>query len=143
MKNNNKAPIYSLKGALFENEVLFIEVFQNSSQPDTTEFKINGSCPLLAEHFPQFPVVPASLIISFVTSLVNYSGRLIDLKNTKFSRPVVPNNQYFCEFRQQNNSVLLFTIKDQENNIYSKGLLCGDDLDLTHVATKKGDGHAI
>ena len=127
MKNSQLASLHHCEGDVLNQSSLFSHVMFIDVPEQTFKFQINGCCPLLDEHFPGFPVVPASLIIGFVQTLVtkfdeSKSNQLI-LKNIRFNLPLTAGREYVCQFKEQPSNTLLFTIKCEGHDVYSRGLL--------------------
>ncbi|ATC96437.1 hypothetical protein [Pseudoalteromonas tunicata] len=124
--NKNIAPLYSPQHALLCDSLF--ELVQPSTNPeDGFSFQINDRCSLLAEHFPGFAVVPASLIINLVSSNLTQAKPLIrceySLENIRFNNAMVPHKHYRCEFKNQQLDKTLFSISDDSGVLYCRGLL--------------------
>ena len=122
MNTSQNFPLYLSKGETFNKQALFMNVVETGQPLTNISFEINEHCPLLAEHFPGFPVVPASLIIGLTASLLEKSASYLNLTNIRFNQPLVPGKEYRCEFKQKNNEQVMFIITDQHNVVYTKGI---------------------
>lgn len=72
-------------------------------QTDRFGFQVNASCPLLKEHFPDFAVAPASLVLTFIWEQtarhLDVRGKQLRIEDARFVRPVIPGVDYTCTLR--------------------------------------------
>lgn len=94
-------------------------------------FEINRDCSLLDEHFPGFPIAPASLVLSFVfdelSALVPINHDRLDLRATRFSKPITPGHSYRCSVRADaldaTQSLVRFTVVGEALDVHVRGSL--------------------
>jgi 3-hydroxymyristoyl/3-hydroxydecanoyl-(acyl carrier protein) dehydratase len=138
MTTQHKVALSTTEKAQHSDSSLFCQVNWSTENPHQVSFAINAEASLLAEHFPSFAVVPASLIIGFIKSLANTTGHLngdLALANVRFNQPMVPGANYLCQFEQRG-ARLLFTITNSDATLITKGLLSRAE------NTKLGEQHA-
>lgn len=115
---------------------LFVQV--NLEPGKGFSFQINPASFLLAEHFPGFPVIPASLIVGLVfeqvKQLMANEAEGLCLTNIRFNLPLVPGRNYYCQLQLQPKSASwLFAISDDQGALYTRGLLRGIELVENHT----------
>ncbi|MBQ4849995.1 hypothetical protein [Pseudoalteromonas sp. MMG012] len=108
-----------------DNQAIFTNIKWVSET--TFEFSLDGGHFLFNEHFPNFPVVPASLIVELLhqnlAQMLAMKNTKLLIKNAKFLGPMVPGQIYRCQFQAKSDDVYLFTISDLTNKAYNKGLM--------------------
>lgn len=113
-----------MKNKLLEQSI-FKDIRWNNAL--SFEFNLDESHFLFDEHFPGFPVVPASLIMELLSHSVaqirGYETFKVSVNNAKFLNPMVPGLTYRCEFRTKSSETLMFTISDKQSKAYNKGLI--------------------
>ncbi len=112
-------------GAPDAGESLFCTV-QRRDDRSGFRFEINPDCSLMSEHFPGFPVVPASLIVGLIAKLLpSYLGvrdGLLLLDNVRFNRPVSPPGSYECLLQSHSaEQGVLFTINGPDGQLHTRG----------------------
>lgn len=99
----------------------------DAHQDDQVSFVLDDEHFLFDEHFPGFPVMPASLIMEFINLCVaeryTQEGVKFSISNAKFLNPMVPGNTYTCKFKARSNEVLFFSISDDAGKDYNKGIV--------------------
>jgi len=99
----------------------------DAHQDGQVSFVLDSEHFLFDEHFPGFPVVPASLIMEFINLCVaeryTQEGVKFSISNAKFLNPMVPGNTYTCKFKVRSSEALFFSISDDAGKDYNKGIV--------------------
>ncbi|MBR8845624.1 MULTISPECIES: hypothetical protein [Pseudoalteromonas] len=110
---------------MHNNQMLFTNIRWQSDF--VFEFILDANHYLFAEHFPGFPVVPASLIMEMVyTQLakkLKKEGCKLLINNAKFLSPMLPAPNYRCELKNKSGATYMFTISDSTGKAYNKGII--------------------
>ncbi len=118
------------KPAQPEDAALFRIEDCTAPQPDMLQFSfaVAPYNELLSEHFPGFPVAPASLTLDFISGQISphFGGALqqISLSNTRFNKPLLPGSTYRCRVSRAALSApgpLRFEILGGQGDIHVRG----------------------